>query len=91
MAGFGEYIEVEIVNALQDRKAIFALPAEWNWCNVWCAELDFATAKAVGVCENPLTKEKDPNFLASHLPDWEELNSAAQSVTQLPAPMVSET
>jgi hypothetical protein len=56
------------------------LPSEWNWCKVWCDERKEEQAKTIGVCEDPVTGERDLEWMAQHLPEWTNLSFEADSV-----------
>lgn len=52
--------------------AIKSLPQEWLWCQTWCSDNTFDTAKVIDLCNNPMTKEAKLTAAQRIVPEWKD-------------------
>lgn len=55
--------------------AIKSLPQEWLWCQTWCSDDKFPTAKVIDLCNNPLTKEAKLTAAQRIVPEWKDYDT----------------
>ncbi|GAA6027206.1 hypothetical protein JCM8097_002483 [Rhodosporidiobolus ruineniae] len=48
----------------------FTLDPSWLYCETWCSDEDFAKAKTIDLCNNPLTKEPKLKRARRAIPEW---------------------
>lgn len=61
---------------------IFNLPAEWLWCESWCDDESKKSAKAIDLCNNPMTKEPKLNSAKRIISEWVDYDDAATELTE---------
>lgn len=60
---------------------IFDLPAEWLWCESWCDDESKKTAKAIDLCNNPMTKEPKLQSAKRIISEWVDYDDFASHLT----------
>eukprot|EP00178_Gracilaria_changii_P015930 TRINITY_DN447_c0_g1_i1.p1 TRINITY_DN447_c0_g1~~TRINITY_DN447_c0_g1_i1.p1 ORF type:complete len:1580 (-),score=271.61 TRINITY_DN447_c0_g1_i1:7291-12030(-) len=61
---------------------IFDLPQEWLWCESWCDDESKAKAKAIDLCNNPMTKEPKLSSAKRIISEWVDYDNAASDLTE---------
>ncbi|CAN8066058.1 unnamed protein product [Agarophyton chilense] len=61
---------------------IFDLPEEWLWCESWCDDESKERAKAIDLCNNPMTKEPKLSSAKRIIGEWVEYDNAASDLTE---------
>ncbi|CAE8684067.1 unnamed protein product [Polarella glacialis] len=64
-------LDQDLPNYAQHSIPIFSLPQEWLWCESWCSQPTKHLAKAIDLCQNPLTKEPKIAMARRVIPEWE--------------------
>lgn len=62
---------------------IFDLPQEWLWCESWCDDESKNAAKAIDLCNNPMTKEPKLDSAKRIISEWVELDNNASQLTEV--------
>lgn len=62
---------------------IFDLPEEWLWCESWCDDESKTRAKAIDLCNNPMTKEPKLDSAKRIISEWIELDNRASELTEV--------
>jgi UDP-glucose:glycoprotein glucosyltransferase len=63
-------LDQDLPNNMIHQVAIKSLPQEWLWCETWCSDATFKTAKTIDLCNNPLTKEAKLTAAQRIVPEW---------------------
>lgn len=63
-------LDQDLPNNMIHQVAIKSLPQEWLWCQTWCSDATFATAKTIDLCNNPQTKEAKLTAAQRIVPEW---------------------
>lgn len=63
-------LDQDLPNNMIHQVAIKSLPQEWLWCQTWCSDDTFATAKTIDLCNNPQTKEAKLTAAQRIVPEW---------------------
>lgn len=63
-------LDQDLPNNMQKWIKIKSLPQEWLWCETWCSDQTFSSAKVVDLCNNPLTKENKLDRAKRQIPEW---------------------
>ncbi|KXS19757.1 glycosyltransferase family 24 protein [Gonapodya prolifera JEL478] len=63
-------LDQDLPNNLQDQVPIFSLSRDWLWCETWCDDESFKTAKTIDLCNNPMTKEPKLDRAKRRIPEW---------------------
>lgn len=63
-------LDQDLPNNMIHQVAIKSLPQEWLWCQTWCSDETFATAKTIDLCNNPQTKEAKLTAAQRIVPEW---------------------
>lgn len=61
---------------------IYDLPQEWLWCESWCDDESKKEAKAIDLCNNPMTKEPKLASAKRIIPEWVDYDGAATKLTE---------
>lgn len=61
---------------------IFDLPSDWLWCESWCDDESKKTAKAIDLCNNPMTKEPKLQSAKRIIAEWVDYDEAASDLTE---------
>lgn len=62
---------------------IFNLPQEWLWCESWCDDESKTKAKAIDLCNNPMTKEPKLDSAKRIISEWVDLDNNASTLTEV--------
>lgn len=62
---------------------IFNLPQEWLWCESWCDDESKTRAKAIDLCNNPMTKEPKLDSAKRIISEWVDLDNNASTLTEV--------
>ncbi|KAK6524135.1 hypothetical protein TWF694_005796 [Orbilia ellipsospora] len=65
-------LDQDLPNNMQRFLPIFSLPQDWLWCETWCSDESFKTAKTIDLCNNPMTKEPKLDRARRQIPEWTE-------------------
>eukprot|EP00441_Pelagodinium_beii_P019352 CAMPEP_0197670380 /NCGR_PEP_ID=MMETSP1338-20131121/74435_1 /TAXON_ID=43686 ORGANISM="Pelagodinium beii, Strain RCC1491" /NCGR_SAMPLE_ID=MMETSP1338 /ASSEMBLY_ACC=CAM_ASM_000754 /LENGTH=226 /DNA_ID=CAMNT_0043250115 /DNA_START=132 /DNA_END=809 /DNA_ORIENTATION=- len=65
-------LDQDLPNYAQHSIPMFSLPQEWLWCETWCSNVTKPLAKAVDLCQNPLTKEPKTTMARRVIPEWND-------------------
>ncbi len=60
--------------------AIKSLPQDWLFCATWCSENDFANAKVIDLCNNPMTKEAKLTAAQRIVPEWKDYDQEIKNL-----------
>ncbi|EPS45799.1 hypothetical protein H072_149 [Dactylellina haptotyla CBS 200.50] len=63
-------LDQDLPNNMQRFLPIFSLPQDWLWCETWCSDESFKTAKTIDLCNNPMTKEPKLDRARRQVPEW---------------------
>lgn len=63
-------LDQDLPNNMIHQVAIKSLPQEWLWCQTWCSDDTFASAKTIDLCNNPQTKEAKLTAAQRIVPEW---------------------
>ncbi len=63
-------LDQDLPNHMQFSIPIHSLPQDWLWCETWCSDDTFPTAKTIDLCNNPLTKEPKLDRARRQVPEW---------------------
>ena len=79
-------LDQDLPNHMQHQLPIHSLSQDWLWCETWCSDEAFKTAKTVDLCNNPLTKEPKLDRARRQVPEWteydNEITEAAKQIAQ---------
>ncbi|PXF41826.1 UDP-glucose:glycoprotein glucosyltransferase [Gracilariopsis chorda] len=64
------------------RVRMFDLPQEWLWCESWCDDESKQEAKAIDLCNNPMTKEPKLQSAKRIISEWVGYDEAASALTE---------
>eukprot|EP00211_Chloroparvula_japonica_P000630 CAMPEP_0119155992 /NCGR_PEP_ID=MMETSP1310-20130426/52027_1 /TAXON_ID=464262 /ORGANISM="Genus nov. species nov., Strain RCC2339" /LENGTH=1475 /DNA_ID=CAMNT_0007148599 /DNA_START=154 /DNA_END=4581 /DNA_ORIENTATION=+ len=73
-------LDQDLPNYMQSQLPIFSLPQEWLWCETWCSDDGKASAKAIDLCNNPMTKTPKLENAVRIVEEWTEVDQEARSV-----------
>lgn len=62
---------------------IFDLPEEWLWCETWCDDESKSRAKAIDLCNNPMTKVPKLDSAKKIISEWVDLDNRASELTEV--------
>ena len=60
--------------------AIKSLPQEWLWCQTWCSEGGYSSAKVIDLCNNPQTKEAKLTAAQLIVPEWKDYDQEIKNL-----------
>lgn len=63
-------LDQDLPNNMIHQVAIKSLPQEWLWCQTWCSDETFSSAKTIDLCNNPQTKEAKLTAAQRIVPEW---------------------
>lgn len=61
---------------------IFDLPQEWLWCESWCDDESKKLAKAIDLCNNPMTKEPKLQSARRIISEWTKYDDEASDISE---------
>lgn len=73
-------LDQDLPNYMQAQVPIHSLPQEWLWCETWCNDDTKASAKAIDLCNNPLTKSPKLDNAVRIVEEWPGLDREARDV-----------
>lgn len=73
-------LDQDLPNNMQRSLKIHSLPQEWLWCETWCDDDDLLTAKAIDLCNNPLSKESKVDTAKRLIPEWTEYDNFVEGL-----------
>lgn len=76
-------LDQDLPNNLQRVVPIFSLPQNWLWCETWCSEQTKAKAKAIDLCNDPVTKENKLDRAKRTIPNWQEYDQVYMEMKNL--------
>ncbi|KAF3928354.1 hypothetical protein ABW21_db0201648 [Orbilia brochopaga] len=75
-------LDQDLPNNMQRFLPIFSLPQDWLWCETWCSDESFATAKTIDLCNNPMTKEPKLDRAKRQIPEWTEYDNEVAALAK---------
>ena len=63
-------LDQDLLNNFQKQLPIYSLPQEWLWCETWCSSETLPQAKAIDLCNNPLSKDGKLQRGMKTIPEW---------------------
>ncbi|KIX00898.1 uncharacterized protein Z518_09963 [Rhinocladiella mackenziei CBS 650.93] len=79
-------LDQDLPNHMQHNLPIHSLSQEWLWCETWCSDESFSSAKTIDLCNNPLTKEPKLDRARRQVPEWtaydEEITAVIKAATE---------
>eukprot|EP00339_Tiarina_fusa_P027559 CAMPEP_0117039372 /NCGR_PEP_ID=MMETSP0472-20121206/27643_1 /TAXON_ID=693140 ORGANISM="Tiarina fusus, Strain LIS" /NCGR_SAMPLE_ID=MMETSP0472 /ASSEMBLY_ACC=CAM_ASM_000603 /LENGTH=314 /DNA_ID=CAMNT_0004749857 /DNA_START=1252 /DNA_END=2196 /DNA_ORIENTATION=+ len=71
-------LDQDLPNFTQNNIPIFSLDQSWLWCETWCSDDSKKEAKAIDLCNNPLTKTPKLENAVRIIDEWTELDQTAR-------------
>lgn len=68
-------LDQDLPNNMIHQVAIKSLPDDWLWCQTWCSDSSFKTAKVIDLCNNPQTKEAKLTAAQRIVPEWKDYDA----------------
>lgn len=75
-------LDQDLPNHMQHNLPIHTLDQDWLWCETWCSDEAFKTAKTVDLCNNPLTKEPKLDRARRQIPEWTKYDDEIAEVVR---------
>ncbi|KAK6334395.1 hypothetical protein TWF730_003609 [Orbilia blumenaviensis] len=75
-------LDQDLPNNMQRQLPIFSLPQDWLWCETWCSDESFKTAKTIDLCNNPMTKEPKLDRARRQIPEWTEYDDEVAALAK---------
>ncbi|XP_017037639.1 UDP-glucose:glycoprotein glucosyltransferase [Drosophila kikkawai] len=73
-------LDQDLPNNMIHQVAIKSLPDDWLWCQTWCSDTSFKTAKVIDLCNNPQTKEAKLTAAQRIVPEWKDYDGELKSL-----------
>lgn len=73
-------LDQDLPNNMIHQVAIKSLPDEWLWCQTWCSDNAFKTAKVIDLCNNPQTKEAKLTAAQRIVPEWKDYDTEIKTL-----------
>uniref|UniRef100_A0A1B0G8K0 UDP-glucose:glycoprotein glucosyltransferase n=1 Tax=Glossina morsitans morsitans TaxID=37546 RepID=A0A1B0G8K0_GLOMM len=73
-------LDQDLPNNMIHQVAIKSLPEQWLWCQTWCSDNAFKTAKVIDLCNNPLTKEAKLTAAQRIVPEWKDYDNEIKTL-----------
>lgn len=73
-------LDQDLPNNMIHQVAIKSLPQEWLWCQTWCSDREFSSAKVIDLCNNPQTKEAKLTAAQRIVPEWKDYDSEIKAL-----------
>lgn len=73
-------LDQDLPNNMQVLLPIKSLPQEWLWCETWCSEAGKARAKAIDLCNDPVTTEDKLTRAKRVIPEWLKYDDEIQDL-----------
>lgn len=75
-------LDQDLPNNMIHQVPIKSLPQEWLWCETWCDDESLSTAKAIDLCNNPLTKEPKLQGAVRIVKEWPDLDNEVRRLQE---------
>ncbi|KKY29165.1 putative udp-glucose:glycoprotein [Phaeomoniella chlamydospora] len=79
-------LDQDLPNHMQFFLPIHSLDQDWLWCETWCSDESFSSAKTVDLCNNPMTKEPKLDRARRQVPEWtlydDEIAEVARNIAK---------
>jgi len=73
-------LDQDLPNFTQNNIPIYSLDQSWLWCETWCSDESKSKAKAIDLCNNPMTKTPKLENAVRIVDEWTELDQEARTV-----------
>lgn len=73
-------LDQDLPNNMIHQVAIKSLPDEWLWCQTWCSDSSFKSAKVIDLCNNPQTKEAKLTAAQRIVPEWKDYDAEIKTL-----------
>ncbi|XP_032575689.1 UDP-glucose:glycoprotein glucosyltransferase [Drosophila sechellia] len=73
-------LDQDLPNNMIHQVAIKSLPDDWLWCQTWCSDSNFKTAKVIDLCNNPQTKEAKLTAAQRIVPEWKDYDAELKTL-----------
>lgn len=73
-------LDQDLPNNMIHQVSIKSLPQEWLWCETWCNNESFTSAKTIDLCNNPLTKEAKLTAAERIVPEWKSYDTEIKNL-----------
>ncbi|KAH8301152.1 hypothetical protein KR018_003806 [Drosophila ironensis] len=73
-------LDQDLPNNMIHQVAIKSLPDDWLWCQTWCSDSSFKSAKVIDLCNNPQTKEAKLTAAQRIVPEWKDYDAEIKSL-----------
>ncbi|XP_067039989.1 UDP-glucose:glycoprotein glucosyltransferase 1-like [Acropora muricata] len=75
-------LDQDLPNNMIHQVPIRSLPQEWLWCETWCDDASKSTAKAIDLCNNPMTKEPKLKSAVRIVKEWQDLDNEVRRLQE---------
>ncbi|XP_068732744.1 UDP-glucose:glycoprotein glucosyltransferase 1-like [Montipora capricornis] len=75
-------LDQDLPNNMIHQVPIRSLPQEWLWCETWCDDASKSSAKAIDLCNNPMTKEPKLKSAVRIVKEWQELDNEVRRLQE---------
>ncbi|ALC43831.1 Ugt [Drosophila busckii] len=73
-------LDQDLPNNMIHQVAIKSLPDDWLWCQTWCSDTSFKSAKVIDLCNNPQTKEAKLTAAQRIVPEWKDYDGELKAL-----------
>lgn len=73
-------LDQDLPNNMIHQVAIKSLPDDWLWCQTWCSDSSFKSAKVIDLCNNPQTKEAKLTAAQRIVPEWKDYDAELKTL-----------
>lgn len=84
-------LDQDLPNNMIHQVPIRSLPQEWLWCETWCDDESKSRAKAIDLCNNPLTKEPKLQSAVRIVKEWPDYDNEIRTLQQSVAAQMTST
>jgi len=74
-------LDQDLPNFTQNNIPIYSLDKSWLWCETWCSDEDKESAKAIDLCNNPMTKTPKLENAMRIVPEWSDLDKETKNIS----------
>ncbi|KAL9964464.1 hypothetical protein ACROYT_G028110 [Oculina patagonica] len=75
-------LDQDLPNNMIHQVPIRSLPQEWLWCETWCDDESKSRAKAIDLCNNPMTKEPKLHSAVRIVKEWTDLDNEVRRLQE---------
>ncbi|XP_015767784.1 PREDICTED: UDP-glucose:glycoprotein glucosyltransferase 1-like [Acropora digitifera] len=75
-------LDQDLPNNMIHQVPIRSLPQEWLWCETWCDDASKSAAKAIDLCNNPMTKEPKLKSAVRIVKEWQDLDNEVRRLQE---------